>query len=60
MSWALYAVAAYLTLGGAFVVLMVGREREPITPGGALLGLVLLVPCIVLIVLAGLRIGGLG
>lgn len=41
MSAALYAIAGWLIFGALACVAFIGKERKPITPGSAVLGVII-------------------
>lgn len=55
MTILLFIVAAFMVLGCLASISMIGKPREPLTPGGAIFGLVLNTFFIVIIVIAALH-----
>ena len=56
MNWALFAVAGYTALASLAYITLIGKPREPVTPGMAVIVTGYNAGLVVLLVLAGLRL----
>jgi hypothetical protein len=57
MNIALFVLAALLGIGLLFYIGTIGKPREPVAPSDAVATVVFTAACIVMMVLAGVRLG---
>jgi len=56
VNWALYSYAAYLWVSVLYYATLIGRPRKPLSASDAGAAAAIVVPLIVLLVMAGLRL----